>query len=139
MSTVCADFIGLDITNPRSRWATDTHWHYDPTDPLAITVVFVLPDRPTEWTISRDSLGDAYLHPITGGDVQIHRDRGQLHLSLSSGDRCAEFIFPADLIWEYLRATHRAVPPCRNAGACTDDCFECSLLDTDLAAVLAQH
>lgn len=137
--SICTDIIGLNPTAPPGRRLTDTHWHYDPTDPLAITIVFVQPEYDSEWTISRDVLGDSYLNPTTLGDIHIRRDGGQLYLRLIHNRHYVDIIFPADFVWDYLRVTHKAIPPCRNAGNCTGGCFECSLLDTDLDTVLAQH
>jgi hypothetical protein len=146
---------GVMAYNRTARRRQQIRWYYDRNDPTAVT--FSVPalngtNEWAEWAISRDALGDAYLHPVgpvVGYGVRMHL-RGERLIITVRGvyfdddnrpvDCETTLSLPAGPVWEFLLSTHKVVPPCSDAGRCEgiarDDCLECTLLSAGLDATL---
>lgn len=91
-------------------------FHYDATDPYAVTATFLLGDGlEVGWVLARDLLARG-LHQQTGdGDVVLRPSTGaaatEVELMLSVPDRHVRLALPADTLSAFLGASHHVVPP----------------------------
>lgn len=71
-SAVISRGIKMEFVDSEGATATiATDYHYRPTDPFAVTVVFKGSGEPVSWTFSRDLLVDGLYAPAGQGDVQV--------------------------------------------------------------------
>ncbi|ONH28854.1 SsgA family sporulation/cell division regulator [Pseudofrankia asymbiotica] len=88
---------------------------FDPTDPIAITlVVRMVGDQMVEWTFARDLLAAGGHQPAGVGDVRIGPSQGDrkwaLTISLTGPEGQAELELPSRRVGTFLRQTYAAVP-----------------------------
>jgi hypothetical protein len=125
-------------------------WNYDRTDPAAVVIHIPHGDGSgdwAEWQLARADLGDANLHPVQTEGADLHLEviprGGRLILTLYPyTERPVVVSLPSAEVWEFLRGTHKTVPPCADAGRCVgiarDGCLECTLVGMDLDMAMAQ-
>lgn len=143
---------GVMAYNRTARKRQQIIWNYDGGDPLAVT--FHIPcikgtNEWVEWQVSREELGNAYVRPPEvaprGTDVyiELYAKRERLIITLYPGATGQTVIsLPSGEIWEFLRHTHKSVPPCTDGGRCVgivrEDCLECTLVGSVLEAALPE-
>lgn len=88
---------------------------YDPSDPLVVTVTFLVENGPgVTWRFGRDLLHQGLLSLSGIGDVQVWPtrldDRTAVWLEVGSYGMRALFELPAPALAEWLESTYRLVP-----------------------------
>jgi hypothetical protein len=90
------------------------HFFYRTDDPYAVHVVFDLgTQEPVRWVLARELLTAGMIGPVGQGDVLVWPalERAVCCLSLAPLEGHALVEMPADALREWLRRTHRLVPP----------------------------
>ena len=128
---MCTPLLAWDTTHDRE---IPVKLCYNPDTPMAIRLSIHHNNRWIAWTLDRNMLGDAQLHPVQHGDIACQRHRGLFILSLYPlADNQLMLVFNNDDIYTYLQWTWAQVPPCRNPERCYDTrCPECNALRPDL-------
>jgi hypothetical protein len=92
-------------------------FHYYPSDPLAVTVLFdTASESPVRWVFARELLSEGLEHQTGIGDVSICPVEDEfglpsIQIQLSSPDGDAFIVAPAEQVEDFLARTWRAVPP----------------------------
>jgi hypothetical protein len=64
--------VTLDLIDPSgASTPIEAELHYDPTDPYAVTTVFLTGHSQVRWTFGRDLLTDGLYEPSGDGDVHV--------------------------------------------------------------------
>lgn len=87
---------------------------WDPADPVAVALVFILPPafsgpRIVTWTVSRDLLSDGMSRRCGDGDVRVERNATTVVITLAHEGQ-AQFRFDWLDVTEFLTAIYAQVP-----------------------------
>ncbi|HYO41344.1 MAG TPA: SsgA family sporulation/cell division regulator [Nocardioidaceae bacterium] len=109
--------LGLElIDGAGSATPIEAELHYDPSDPYAVTAVFLTGDSPVRWTFGRDLLLEGIAEPAGDGDVHVWPcmdadGRPVVLMELCSPDGEALIQARTEQLAAFLDRVTAAVPP----------------------------
>ncbi|MFZ5846922.1 MAG: SsgA family sporulation/cell division regulator [Actinomycetota bacterium] len=106
----------VDLVGPEGPTPVEANLHYDPTDPYAVAVHFLVDGATVRWVFSRELLMSGVHEPVGEGDVRVSPSldpdgRAALLLTLQSPAGRAVIKMRSRDVLDFLAHTSRAVWP----------------------------
>ena len=95
--------------------AFSAEFHYDPADPLAVSMVIESISGPVRWTFARDLILHGQFEPTGDGDVHVWpcldtAGTAVVIVELDSPNGCTMLQFPSRAVHDFVSASLAAVP-----------------------------
>ena len=115
-SRLITQHVILEMVGPQGSAPAEAELRYDPLDPYAVAVAFLLGGKEVVWMFGRDLLMRGLAEPVGHGDVQVFpsldpEGRAELGLVLRSPAGQALLKAPVREVLDFLARTTRAVWP----------------------------
>ena len=105
----------VQISESEQDLAFGAEFHYDPADPLAVTMVLDSVSGPVRWTFARELILDGQFEPTGDGDVHVwpcldRRGTAVVIVELHSPDGAILLQFPSRAVHAFVSASLETVP-----------------------------
>ena len=113
---VISSRVDVGLVGPHGAAPVEAELRYDPADPYAVAIAFMVRGREVVWVFGRDLLMHGICEPVGDGDVQVLPSidadgRAQVLVSLTAPSGQALVEARARDIHDFLRLTAQAVWP----------------------------
>jgi hypothetical protein len=131
---VISRLVDVEVVGPRGRGPGRAELRYDPVDPYAVALVFLVAGAEVTWVFARDLLLTGVSEPAGEGDVQVQPsldDDGRAGVTVllhsPSGDAVVKFA-AADLLGFLARSAREVWPGTESDRLCPDAAIEALLV-----------
>jgi hypothetical protein len=113
---VISSRLDVGLVGPQGATPVEAELRYDPADPYAVSIAFLVHGREVVWVFGRDLLLHGVTEPVGDGDVQVLPSidadgRAQVLVSLAAPTGHALVEAPARDVHRFLALTAQAVWP----------------------------
>jgi len=105
----------VQISENERDLAFGAEFHYDPADPLAVTMVLESISGPVRWTFARELIAEGQFEPTGDGDVHVwpcldSQGSAVVIVELHSPDGAILLQFPSRAVHAFVSASLEIVP-----------------------------